>query len=105
MNLRPAGPYALAAVWLLAIAVWAQVVTPGWAPAVWFVAGMSVERVFHMVRIMWRADRKLREAEARAAKDTCTCKAPGGYPHEPDCAAWWDEQDRKQQEAQRGGGE
>jgi hypothetical protein len=90
MNLRPAGPYALATVWLLAIAVWAQVVTPGWAPAVWFVAGMSVERVFHMVRIMWRADRKLREAEARrqAEHASCTCRAPSG-PHEPDCV-WWD---------------
>jgi len=22
-------------------------------------------------------------------KSSCTCHAPGGYPHEPDCE-WWD---------------
>lgn len=31
------------------------------------------------------------QASPAQAADPCTCHAPGGYPHEPDCP-WWDAQ-------------
>lgn len=84
-------PYALAAVWMLAVAVWTQVVQPWWAIPVWFMAGMFVERTWHRVRVIRNAERRLREAEARQqlAASGCTCHARGGHPHDPDCV-WWD---------------
>jgi hypothetical protein len=62
-----------------------------WAIACWFCAGMVFERFVSIARTTARAAVRLAQAEAtiNASREGCTCHAPGGYPHEPDCE-WWE---------------
>lgn len=103
MRPREVWPYCIAPVVVLLVAAQAQSVQPKWAPLAWIVAGMLIERAFHMWRVTWRAERRLREAEERRvlALLECNCGTINGHPHDPDCV-WYDRQKEQRAKEQAG---